>query len=300
MKARNLFLIALGIALVATAGTAANASCNPVKTFAQWNFTTGTYGYVFLGADGNASFDPTPATPTGGLVGRVWQAGNRTAANEGATCPINTWLKQFGAADEYFIDGGLGADTGAGGGPCDSVGCVVGNNIVLIQTTTPDGDAKFGVGKAAEAVSAGIDFDYPQTWNLKKIGFPAAAVVSKVGSVVTLNLTMPGQSEGDFGPVLGAISGLKLVRAAGTADPGRRASLYTDTGSRTVAAGGAISNFTFDCATLAAGQDLFLAVQVEFDGGQYSSDYVGKATRVKCNSTQADPQFRKIDKAPKH
>ncbi len=66
----------------------------------------------------------------------------------------------------------------------------------------------------------------------------------------------------------------------------------------TVAPGASLIGQTFDCSTLPAGQDLFYAIQVQYDT-TFFGDYVGRSTQVKCNSTLADPNFKVIGKKNK-
>jgi len=292
MKARNLFLIVSVAAIVGLGATNAGATCVPGHAFSQWDGATGAFFYSYPGADANQTFG------TGGFIGRWWQGGAFSTSNN-VTCPVNTWFIPY--AGKFYVNGLIG---GQGCGSATDA-CPTTRMVALVQTTTLDGTgAKFAVGNAAETGSATNYFFYGSNWNFTPIPRPGVTFVGKAGSVATLNLTFADMGEAFAGPTGTAssiITGYRLVRSFGVADAGRAAANYTFV-QRVPYAGGSASltGFQFDCATAGAGNDVFFGVQVEFENGQFNSDYVGATTRVKCNSTQADPQFRKIDKTPKH
>lgn len=292
MKGRTLVLIfAVGL-MVAMAAPSAQASCSPAKYFTQWDSIGGCYAYVGKDATLRQDFDPNPAAPTGGMIGRLWQAGARSLANEGPICLLNSWLKDDGP---YFhVDGGLSGDTGIG--PCDPIGCVTGEMIILIETTTTDGKGSaFAVAGANPNADCSQSFDWAYTnggtWHQIPAPNPPVAVTANVGGALTMSITFPSLADGNFSDpaITSPISSLRLMQAFGTqaTPPGRVAANWTFTGTSATSAGTQTVNFS--CASAPAGQDVFFAFQPSFDNGQFLGDYVGAATQVRCNSTLSNP-----------
>jgi hypothetical protein len=115
---------------------------------------------------------------------------------------------------------------------------------------------------------------------------------SRSGSLVNLTLNSDPQTGGFYGPQGGAIAiapTYRLVTASGNADPGSGAAAY--------AAGPAITPgspvpTSVDCSNTAV--DQWVAVQTLVDG--IPSQTVGPRTRIECDPTLADPEFKKIDR----
>lgn len=256
--------------LVAGAGDA-QANCGISKLFGQFEASAGLYVYTY--GIGNT-----------GVIGRFWQTGNRSLANEG-TYSAAEWFQPYGT--KMIINGDLGA--------AGSVGCVANSMSVVIQSN----DGMFATGVAPEVLAgSSLFYSYARNgnWNAIPIPRPGVTVAGSAGTVRTLNLTFGSTAAANYGGTV--VTGFRLMQAFGTADPGRGVAAYTfnQRVASTGGAGAAINGLALDCSTVPAGQDVFYATQLEFDNGQFNGDYVSATTRVKCNSTQADPKFRRIDK----
>lgn len=288
MKIGRIALIAM-VAVLAAAAVQDASACATGYQFSTWGSgTTSVYNYVNFAPGTSTTYGPT------GVLGRFWGQGIRGTFNEGSKT-TDSWFQPFDT--RWYIQGFMASG---------ELGCSTGPLICLVQSTTTDGKgSSFAAGIVPFNGASGVIWDYSTIgldWNMTLIPSPGVTYVGKTGSVVTLNVTFPNLADAAVGSP-NVVTGYRLMRSAAAGVPagvdvGRAASNWTLV--QRVAPGGTINGLTFDCATLAAGQDLFLGVQVEFDNGQFNGDFVGKSTQVKCNSTQADPQFRKIDKTPKH
>jgi len=285
-------MIALGLGVGLALMPAAEAVC-PGYIMGQVYYSPAYDAFTILGDDATTNLS--------NMTGRFWRPGDRAAANEG-TFTIPGWFTQ--RSDRANNSWQFNINTGDGG----VVGCSPDDYIVLVQAQTTDGKShKIVVGRQT------AHFEDATVWNFTswrgftdmpavEVANPGVTLVNKAGSVVTYNLTFPNLTQAfqGYSGAPNAITGYQLVRSAAAGVPsgvdvGRSPAAWTAVGSP-VAPGGSLTNQTFDCSTLAAGQDLFLAVRVVYDNGQVLGDYVGKSTQVKCNSTQVDPKFRKIDK----
>jgi hypothetical protein len=285
---------ALGIvATLAIVGavTDASAGCNPPKGFTT-AFATENY-FLNFPADANSVIGG-PA-----LKGRFWQAGNRAGANESGACPEATYLTEI-APGQLAIFGSSGADV-LGTGPCDNQGCVAGNQVTLIQTTSNDGSkAYYAVGKVSEDANG---FDYARggtDWDVVEVPRPRVTQSSRAGSTVTLNLNfdapLGAHGEADAYSRSSILTGYQVVRFEGSADPGRAPGAWTNLGAVIpVSEGGAtLGGLAAVCGGTT--DDVFIAMRPVFDGGQFSGDYVGASTRIECDPAVADPRFKMIDR----
>ncbi|MBZ5640760.1 MAG: hypothetical protein LAO51_18640 [Acidobacteriia bacterium] len=294
-KAMRLFAV-LGVAVLLLAATSpVSANCNPGKTMGQLSDQR-PYQYTFMSG---------AVVDTPDVIGRFWQAGARTSANEG-TATAALWLLPFGPDHiMYFF---LGDET--------VTGCPAGDLITLIQSPATDGrGAYFAVARVTEGLVSSMSFDYTETstngFHMNRLPHPGVAVTGKAGSVLTMNVTMPDISTltdspsrtfwGNNGVLASTtITGMRLLSALGNngAPPSPLASGWTNTTLRTTgAAGGPLTGFQFTCPA-SGSQDLYLAVQLELDGAAVLSDYVGEPTQVRCNSGLAIPPVK--EKKPKN
>lgn len=294
MNRRILTVLGIAGALVlAGAVTDASAACNPTKDF---KLAFGAGGDYFM----NFPADADTAVPGSVLKGRLWQPGNRGAANEGAACPEATYLLG-GGTQQMTIFGQSGGDI-LGTGPCDNTGCPAGAMIILIQTTSTDGSkAYYAVGKVNETVG---EFDFGRggtDWEVVEVPRPRVTQSSRAGSTVTLNLSFDppagAHGEADGFARSSILTGYQVVRFEGSADPGRAFGAWTNLGAvipvteggATLGGLGAVCGGTTD--------DVFIAMRPVYDGGQFSGDYVGASTRVECDPAVADPRFKMIDRS---
>jgi len=275
----KLALIALLLIVGFAATPTSEAACAGYVLTTWGSGSTEVYNYVYLGGDANLTF------PT--IVGKFWQPGNYSAFNQG-TYDASLWLLPYGNPDQFWVN----ANTGDG----FVVGCSANNAYTLVETTTADGKGAkfFGAGITPTLASANV-WDYSRLaadWNLVAVAKPAVAVALKAGSVLTLNITPADLTAGYVGDIPTMITGYRIMRSAAAGNPpgvdvGRNPNSWTLV--QRVNPGTPLTGYMFDCATLPAGQDLFLAVQMEFDGTQVPGSYVGASTQVRCNSTLAKP-----------
>jgi len=286
----KLTLIAL-LLIVGFAATPTSEAACAGYLLSTWGVSsTGVYNYAYLGATADATF------PT--IVGRFWQPGNYAAFNQGPY-DASQWFIPYGNPDQFYVN----ANTGEG----SVIGCSPANAFTLVETTANN-------GKSAKFFSAGIDADFfsaivwdysrlNSDWNFVEIAKPAVAVALKAGTVLTLNITPANLTGGYLGDIPTAITGYRIMRSAAAGNPpgidvGRVPGAWTLV--QRVNPGTPLTGYTFDCATLGVGQDLFLGVQVEYDNAQVLGSYVGASTQVRCNSTLAKPGLGEKPKPKLH
>jgi len=275
----KLTLIALLLIVGFAAVPTSEAACAGYVLTTWGSGSTEIYDYVYLGGDANLTF------PT--VVGKFWQPANYSAFNQG-TYDASQWVLPYGNPDQFYIN----ANTGDG----NVIGCSSANAYALVETTTADGKGAkfFGGGITPTYASANIwDFSLLNTdWNLIPVAKPAVAVALKAGSVLTLNITPADLTNGYVGNIATMITGYRIMRSAAAGNPpgidvGRVPGAWTLV--QRVNPGTPLTGYTFDCATLGVGQDLFIGIQVEYDNAQVLGSYVGASTQVRCNSTLAKP-----------
>jgi len=291
-------------------GVFRRAGCSPARTFIGYDLDNVVYTYLDLSTV-RAEFDPNPAAPTGGMIGRLWQGNNRTAANEGTGCLLQSWL--FQSAPEYpgypgyYVNGGLGGATL--GDPCNNVGCPAGNMIILVEATSLDGKgAYFAASRSIETTDRPNNYYYVDgvNWTLAPIPKPFVVNSSRGTGTTTLSMNVLDEAVRagfhampSFPEVTGVISGMKIYKYQGVADPGR-ARMAWGTAIATVPYTGAdvpIPEQTTDCVI--EGLDTFYAAGLLFDNGAVESDYVSAATQVACSGALANPGQKKVDRKAK-
>jgi len=283
----KLALIALLLIVGFAAVPTSEAACAGYVLSTWGVASTSVYNYVYLGTGSSAG-----NTSYSAIAGRFWQPGAYGSFNQGTYTPngngSDPWFVPYGAPDQFYIN----ANTGDG----QVVGCSTNNAYTLIETTTTDGkSAKFFAGGVTPTYDSAIIWDYSRfstDWNLVEIVKPAVAVASKTGTVLTLNITPANLTNAYVGDIANAITGYRIMRSAAVGNPpgidvGRVPGAWTLV--QRVNPGTPLTGYAFDCATLGAGQDLFLGIQVEYDNAQVLGSYVGASTQVRCNSTLAKP-----------
>jgi len=310
MKARTLLVIfAAVVALVAA--PAAKAACSPAHAFYGYDLNAGTTSYIFFPGM-NTTFETNLSAPTGGLIGRLWQAGARASNNEGGlACALSTWLNPPTATENaYYINGAL-TGVGPDGGVCDVIGCPANSMIVVIEATRLDGrDAYVVASKAVEDPAAPAFFTYvnENNWILQPIPKPYVLASTKAGSAVNLSMNMRNaditptyQGTPGFPLISGVITGMNLYRYQGTADPGRGRNRWGTAVATNLAYTGSdvpIAPQAADCSNAAL--NTYYAASLLFDNGALESDYVSAAVAVNCNPALADPgKYKKVDRKKK-
>lgn len=273
MRLRTVVL-AFGIACAVSNG--ARANCNVPYSFAGYGYDPSMYSYVHFGADA----EPT----TDAIVGRFWEAGDRAGGNEGIY-DDSQWLTLEGP-DRWDFQGWLGADGVAG--------CVRYEMILLLQDTTLDStDASFVAGRVRFDGYTEHEFPFWVTglsWDAVKFPTACRRHQRRRGSVVTVDLALDRMTGGFYGEPgmlpTDTIAAYTVWVARGQDDPGRSTGAWTlkarvpNTGDPAALAG-----LQVDCS---GPNDAFIAVGVEFDHGQFSSDFVGKPTRIRCGRGAPD------------
>ena len=94
------------------------------------------------------------------------------------------------------------------------------------------------------------------------------------------------------------MTGYQVVRFEGLSDPGRLPGAWTNIGSvLPVQENGDTPVIGLAAVCSGTVNDVFVAMRPVYDGGQFSSDYVGASTRVECDPNVADPRFKMIDRS---
>lgn len=298
MKARLIAIVML-TAVAALAGASAQAACDPTKFFGNSFGPSGFNGYWIL----PAGADNTNA----GILGHWWQSDNRASHQEGAGCPDDVWLLDFGGPGRQ-IYGYMGGD--AGFGACDNTGCPVAQMTVVLQTPALDGSTAYlTVARANEEV-VGYDFGREgQNWNALPIPRPVAQSSSRSGTNVVLDLRLPNSNALFHSPSAdghlpqGTIIQYRLLEAVATSDPGRNPAAWPGTPKSTHTYTGAdlvLPGVSVDCSNTAL--DRFLAIQPVIEAGatDFNTEFVSQSLRVECDPALADPgKFKLIDKKPR-
>lgn len=265
----RIFTVAAMLALVAViAAPIASANCLPNKTMTSWGI--GGYKYVNLPAGSNNS----------NVVGKFWQAGGRSLANEG-TFDDTQWLRLYAPTQKWYILGELGT-AGVFGCPAGSLILTLdtasGQNLTVQLDETP-------AGNAFDLSRFNVDF------NLGAKPRPQVGSSARNGTNVDLSINLQAQSAGIYtlGAAVAATPAYRLVSASGTSDPGGSAAAYA--AGPTLTPGGS-TPFSANCSNPAA--DQWIAVQSIVDG--VPADTLGPRTRISCNPALANPDFKHIDR----
>jgi len=269
MTKKFLFGAAVVLATAGLSTSNVSALCNPPKVTGTFNAITGAFTYFHTNVP-----DPTSVTA------RFWSAGG----DHTGTCNADA------AGFLYF-----GANTGdigmyfSFGNGC-TVGCPVGS--LTLQVTAANATASETlVTTTPETPSGALHFDFSGRGHTMGNNRPRVTTSSRVGNNANLNVTIDPVAA--FDGATGDISSINLLSAPGTSDPGRSPAAYTV--KTNVPATGAAVPVVFDCSLTPAGSDVWIATQlVSATGGP--SGAVSAATRVKCNSALANPNYKVIPK----
>lgn len=274
-----------GVAAVALAALvmapSASAACGGIRTASTYNSGTGQFTY-WHSPSGDA---------TGTIVGQTWQLG----------APA-TWSTGNCTNFLYFGAGGIGLnlDLGSCGNGCPSLPpAPLPTLVILAQKQDPTGVTDFLLATVLETPGGSVNFDYSTQGAHVMIPIPQPTVLSssKAGSIVTLHVSLPSIAAGLFGPnAASAVSGYNVVSALSVNDPGRDAALYQPRATALSPGGTGASDTTvpIDCGPATAGQDAWVATQLQFENGTVLAGAVGKARRVHCLGALADPKEWKI------
>ena len=247
--------VTVAVAVVALAASSASANCLPNKTLTTWG--SGGYQYVNLPAGNNNDT----------VVGRFWQKGGRSLANEGTFDDTN-WLRFYAGTSKWYILGELGT---AGVFGCPSGSLIVTLDTAQGQNLTIELDETPALPNAFDLSRFDVDFAFgqkprPQVQNSARPGG---------GTSITGNLIVSAQTGGLYtlGAAVAAAPTYRLVSAAAASDPGGNAALYTPGLDVTP---GTPAPFSADCANTAL--DQWIAVQTIVDGVPSDTGRPGRAS----------------------
>lgn len=258
------------LAVIAAMAPAADASCIPAAQFSTWG--AGGYFYVNLPAGSNNS----------NIVGRFWAKGN--PANDNAGYDDSQWLRFYAPTSKWYISGSTGDIPGTN--------CPTGSNMVL---TLDLADGSSLILESIETPATAVRWDFSTLGtDFSPAPKPRPRVQSSSRSGTSINLTVnsDAQTGGSYGPQGSAVAiapTYRLATASGAADPGTSAAAYTPGPAITP---GSPLPTSVDCSNTAV--DQWVAVQTLIDG--VPSATVGPRTRIECDPTLADPDFKKIDR----
>lgn len=270
--------VLFGLALTVLVSVDARAHCGYAFSFGSYGWEPSTYSYVHFGADARQTTDA--------IVGRFWQAGLRGAGNEGFW-DVSQWLETDQGFDKWEFQGYLST--------YGVWGCPGGELVLVLQDTTlDDSDAVFVAGRVLAHPALVHTFPFWLTgleWNAVKFPTACRQHQQRHMSTVTLDLALDDIAGGFYGePGMlkqDTISGYTVWVAHGTADPGRSPAAWTLAATVPyTGVPGVLSGLQVDCSVF---DDVYVAVGLEFDHGQITSDFVGKPTRILCNRMTVDP-----------
>ena len=295
------------VALIVVGGMVADswAQCNPGRLFRS----SGKLG-------GNIDFDVTGCDNNGNQIGYFWDSDDANNSNSGfgpdfgSRCPITDWWKERSAPNRA-IDGVQGAGLCIGAG----MGCPASKLSIVVEDYAEggppgvDGGACYAAFMVDETPASGRWWDYgaldglPNNSIIPMLQFPEAIITgsSREGTTIAINYNNLDQSGnvhstdwaggGGVYPTGEVVSEWQLVKATGTADPGRLRSQGWVTINRTpYVPGGAPASFVVPCASTAT--DEYLAIGIGFNGGAFGvidSALVGRAIPLECDPNLAQP-----------
>ena len=267
------WILAAAIIVVCLSSPPAVAACIPAKfggnvqIFSPFFYTYPTFG--------DATGDNTH------FLGRYWQTGNRSAANEGS-CPVTDWLYGYVGVTYYWrFDINLGL-------ACN-VGCAVDDLTVYLEDQLTDNFILWSVSEGVGA-SGEYDFDYAEfvTTTFFAPG-PAPRVridtSSRAGDTVNVDYRVDDPSTGVFGFSISTINIYSCTQAGQPSLdlPGCWTLIDTFAGT------GGTGSAGVDCSNQAL--DVWLTSGLEVSGE--SAGFVTTPTQVECDPNLADPR-RKI------
>ena len=300
MKALKILVVI--VALVAIAGMVTDtwAQCSSARLFRS----SGKGGL-------NVRIDSTGAQNGGNEIGRFWDTQNAAFSNNGLTgpsfgnlCPASLFWSGAGTTLR-FVDGFLTA------GACVQTGCPAQDLTVVVEDYDLAGPPGVGgtayyVGWAVTETPAGLRwYDYGQVdgvavaTTFSMLEFPRADIVgsSRNGANVEVTVAYADQSNsvhtwlnGAVAPTASVVAEWHLMRATGTADPGRLRSNWVREATVVYVPGGTSVFTSVPCTDTV--QDEFLAIGIGFAGGTagiVDSALVGPAVALECDPNLAQP-----------
>ena len=305
MKAMKILVVVVALVAITGMVTDAWAQCSGPRIFRS----SGKGGL-------NVKADTTGAESGGNEIGRLWDTQNAAFSNnglaDGSQCTPDNWWRTDGTL--WYIDGALTS------GACAQTGCPTRDMTVVIEdydTNGPPGvgGKAFYMGWAVTETPAGLRwYDYglvdgvTAATTLPFLQFPSANVLDSDRSPGTVDVTMRFADQagnvhswlnGAVAPTTAVVKEWHLMKATGTADPGRQRSLWTKIDTIAHQDGGLDKFYSVDCPDV--GTDEWLAIGIGFDGGSapaVDSALVGEAVALECDPTLAQPDEVKPNLKP--
>jgi hypothetical protein len=309
---------ALVAVLVMAAAPAAEAQCAPGQVFASIGLGTpmaGSFKQVTVATAGKDN--------TGKELGRFWAAADSTKANNfGGTCPSTN----LGVPADSWWDL-VGTDRGISGGftvgtclltSCPNPAAGADQMVFLVEEWGPGGPP--GVGGTAYWIALRVDGTpaLGRIWDLSRVTgnppvntvlpfleFPTAQVTGSMrnlsGGVDTSNDYVDIGLNIHSGTGAGNVALADNLTAThydictfhGPADPGRLRSAGWNCSTSVSYDNGAKTGVPFKVACPTIVDDTWVAIGVTFSGGAgpaVKSNLVGRAIRVECDPTLAEPE----------
>jgi hypothetical protein len=294
-------------ALVVVGGMVADswAQCSPGRVFRS----SGPQG-------NNIQIDVAGSENDGHQIGYHWDSDNANnsnsgfAPNYGFRCPVADWWVLKTAPTFMRINGVQGAGTCIGaqmGCPANKLSIVVEDYQAGFPPPGVGGTAYYAAFMVNETPASGRWYDYgamdglPDESNIPMLPYPDAVITGSSRSGATISVSYQNLDQtnmvhttnwpGGVFPTSAVISEWQLVKATGTADPGRaRANGWVTIQTTPYVPGGAPNAFVVPCSSTAT--DEYLAIAIGFNGGAYGvidSALVGRAIPLECDPNLAQP-----------
>jgi len=308
MKAMNILVVVAAVVVIAGLTADAWAQCPAPELFRS----AGKFG-------NNVTVDTTGSDNNGNQIGRFWDSDNANNSNNGlagpdfgSLCPpinadgVSSWWQDT-TPPLKKIDGFLTANL------CLQTGCPAVKMTVVVEDYAAGGppgvnaDAYY-VGWMVDKGTGGRTYDYgavdglTSATSLGMLTFPHVQITgsSRNAASITVNYDNVDQTNnnhtwnfaaGAVFPTSDVVAEWQLVKATGTADPGRlRSNGWVTIQTAPYVPGGAPATFDVPCSSEVT--DEYIAIGIGFNGGEFGvidSALVGKATQLECDPNLAEP-----------
>jgi len=308
MKALKILVVITALVVIVGVTTDAWAQCAQGRIFRS----SGKFG-------NNFKVDASAADDTTNQIGRFWDSDNAAFSNnnlvDGSQCPANLWWLVGNNPGERLIDGALSVV------PCLQSGCPTSKLTVVVEdygTGGPpgvNGTAFYSAWLTEETPASGRWYDYGNSDGATSLTivpllpFPEVEITGSSRNAASIQVNYDNVDQGSsvhtwnhalsqVYPTTDVIAEWQLVKATGTADPGRARALGWVTIQTTpYVPGGAPASFDVPCTNQVS--DEFLAIGIGFNGGVsgvVDSVLVGPATRLECDPNLANPNDNQLDR----
>jgi hypothetical protein len=291
MTKKIVFGAAFVFAIVALLAPGASASCPNSTSVSTYNPVTGAFSY----------WHTTLTGPGTTLVAKIWQ----TPSGPDVTGGCNTRNSADGNQGILYF-GITPGDIGLAVNLADA--CVGGttatcptSNLAVLATVNKGNKSEF-LTTQAPLTDNTPTFDFSTFGNHPMVTVPRPRITgsSKVGSIVTANVTADPVAPGAYEGTAGLITGYNILSKLASSDPGRNASAYDAVPQLLASSNGGpgSGSVSVDCTggntTLSR---RFVVTQIVTSGGP--SPTVSEPVLVSCDSSLAEPPGGKYKIVPK-